>query len=405
MKFWDKAFVFSGLYNHFFRYPTPININYFWNLGFISFSFLVIQILSGFFLSLHYSSDVFLAFASIEHIMRDVNYGWLIRFCHSNGASFFFLAVYIHISKNIYYRLYGYDNLKIWVSGLIIFLFMMATAFVGYVLPWGQMSFWGATVITNLFSAVPMVGDSLVYWIWGGFSVDNPTLTRFYSFHYILPFLLLSFVFLHFLFLHEKGSSNPSFISEKLNRFNLTLYPYFIIKDLFGFLFYLLFYFFFVFYYPDFLGHSDNYIQANPMQTPEHIVPEWYFLPFYAILRSIDDKLLGVIFMFLSILIFFLFPFTNLFIDRLFLNYSHVNASFLYNKYLHPFFSWCFFVVFILLGWVGSNPVEYPFVILGNTLIFFYFALILFLIFFIPIFILLFYSFFFRKYLIFSSDI
>lgn len=380
----NKGTITYFLLNHIFRYPAPLNLSYFWNMGFISLVFMFIQLITGILLSFHFCSDSSLAFSSVEHIMRDVNYGWLLRYMHSNGASFFFISVYLHIARNLYYKLYSFNNINVWTTGMSIFLLMMAEAFVGYVLPWGQMSFWGATVITNLFSIVPYIGDNLVQWIWGGFSVANPTLVRFFSLHYLLPFILLVFIFLHLFYLHENGSSNPSIISVEVNRFYVPLYPYFVIKDFLGLFVFIFFYLYMVFFNPDFLGHSDNYIEANPLSTPEHIVPEWYFLPFYAILRSIDNKFVGVIAMFVSIVVFFLFPILHGIIFRFYSDFHKFENCYILNKYIHPFLIYLFFSVFILLGWVGMNPVEYPFVNLGSLLIFLYFFLI-FLILFIPV--------------------
>jgi len=271
--------------------------------------FLITQIVTGVILAMYYVAHSDLAFESIEHIMRDINYGWLIRYVHANGSSMFFLAVYIHIFRTLYYGSYKSPREVIWITGLIIYLFMMATAFMGYVLPWGQMSFWAATVITNLFSAIPLIGENITEWLWGGYSVGNPTLNRFYSLHYLFPFLIFGLVILHIWALHVPGNNNPVGIDVKKNN-NETVFfhPYIVMKDLFALLVFLIIFFVFVFFAPNVLGHPDNYIVANPLVTPSHIVPEWYLLPFYAILRAIPSKLGGVIFMFASIFILMLLP-------------------------------------------------------------------------------------------------
>jgi quinol-cytochrome oxidoreductase complex cytochrome b subunit len=291
---------------HGISYPTPSNINYFWGLGSISGFLLSWQILSGILLAMHYSPEVSLAFNSIEKIIRDIPGGWLIRYCHSGGASMFFIVVYMHIGRAIYFK--SYRKIVLWYSGIIIFLLMMATAFLGYVLPWGQMSLWGATVITNLFGAFPIVGKFIVNWLWGGFSVDNPTLKRFFVLHFLLPLVLIALSLLHITLLHVNGSTNPLGVCAKMD--SLKFYPKYIIKDVFGFFSFVgLLSLFTVFWYPNVLGHPDNYIRANALVTPAHIVPEWYFLPFYAILRAIPDKLGGVLAMFSAILILFFLPF------------------------------------------------------------------------------------------------
>lgn len=331
---------------------------------------------------MHYCPDTNLAFQSIDHIIRNVNYGWLFKYLHANGASFFFIAVYLHIWKNLYYRKYTFLHIHVWYTGLIIFFLMIITAFLGYVLPWGQMSYWAATVITNLISAIPIIGKNIVLWIWGGYSVGNPTLTRFFSLHYLLPFIIFFFVLLHFSFLHINGSTNPSLLSSNINKHYLSLYPYFIIKDLFGLSIFLIPFFIIVFFYPEYLNHPDNYIEANPMVTPEHIVPEWYFLPFYGILRCIENKFLGVILMISSILIFFLLPIFDLILSKLL---PILEETHLYNNIIHPFFINFFVSIFILLGWLGSQPMEYPYPELSVYLVFNYFFLIIFFSFFLPI--------------------
>jgi len=363
---WNKKSIFAVLNNHLIDYPTPINLNYFYGFGSLAGIMLVIQILTGIFLAMHYTPHIDLAFNSVEHIMRDVNNGWLIRYTHANGASFFFIVVYIHIFRGLYYGSYITPREYLWCSGVIIFILMMATAFMGYVLPWGQMSFWGATVITNLFSAIPLVGKDIVDWLWGGFAVDNPTLNRFFSLHFTFPFVIVGAVLIHLVLLHEVGSSNPLGITLKTE--NIPFYPYFYTKDLFGLMFLFFVFFIFVFYYPNTLGHPDNYIEANPMKTPLHIVPEWYFLPFYAILRSIPNKIGGVIAMFGSLIVMLTIPFTN--------------SSEIRSTSFRPIFKvsyWLLVVAFFLLGWVGQMPVEYPYTEIGviSMIYYFFFFLII----------------------------
>jgi len=302
-------------------YPTSANLNYFCNFGSLAGLCLGIQIVTGIFLAMHYVPNADLAFLSVEHIMRDVNNGWLLRYLHANGASFFFLVVYIHVFKGAFHASYVFPRHFLWCSGVIILLLMILTAFLGYVLPWGQMSFWAATVITNLASAVPLIGNKIVFWLWGGFAVDNATLNRFFSLHYLLPFVIAALAALHIVFLHEHGSSSPTGLPPKID--NISFSPYFIVKDLFGFWVFFVFFFIFVFFYPNVLGHTDNYIPANPLVTPTHIVPEWYFLPFYAILRSIPDKLMGVVSLLNSILVLLVIPFV--------FNSEKLNKGFLYS--------------------------------------------------------------------------
>jgi len=352
------------LNNHIVDYPTPLNLNYMWNFGSLAGICLVIQILTGIFLAMHYTPHIDYAFVSIEHIMRDVNNGWLIRYLHANGASMFFIIVYIHMFRGLYYGSYMAPRQELWFSGVTIFLLMMATGFMGYVLPWGQMSFWGVTVITNLFSAIPFIGENITQWLWGGFSVDNATLNRFFSLHYLLPFLIAGLSLVHLILLHDNGSNNPLGIDSKTAK--ITFYPYFYVKDLFGFLLFCLFFSFFVFFSPNFLGHPDNYIPANSLVTPAHIVPEWYYLPFYAILRSIPDKLGGVIAMFASILILYLLPIINL---------SKIRSTFFRPLYRNIF--WIFVINSLVLGWIGQNVVEYPFVEIGQIATFLYFFILL----------------------------
>jgi ubiquinol-cytochrome c reductase cytochrome b subunit len=357
---WNKKSLFAVLNNHLIDYPTPINLNYFFGFGSLAGIMLVVQILTGIFLAMHYTPHIDLAFNSVEHIMRDVNNGWLIRYTHANGASFFFIVVYVHIFRGLYYGSYITPRESLWCSGVVIFILMMATAFMGYVLPWGQMSFWGATVITNLFSAIPVVGKDIVDWLWGGFAVDNPTLNRFFSLHFTLPFVIAGAVLIHLILLHEVGSNNPLGLTIKTE--NIGFYPYFYTKDLFGLMVLLFVFFIFVFYYPNTLGHPDNYIEANPMKTPLHIVPEWYFLPFYAILRSIPNKIGGVIAMFASLLVMLTIPFTN--------------SSEIRSTAFRPIFKVCYWllvVAFFLLGWVGQMPVEYPYTEIGVISMIYYF--------------------------------
>jgi ubiquinol-cytochrome c reductase cytochrome b subunit len=367
MKRWNKDYLLSFIDSHIIDYPTPINLNYMWSFGSIAGFCLVIQILTGIFLAMHYTPNIELAFDSVEHIMRNVKNGWLLRYAHANGASMFFIVVYIHLFRGLYYGSYIAPRGLLWCSGVIILLLMMATAFMGYVLPWGQMSFWGATVITNLFSAIPIIGQSIVELLWGGFSVGNPTLNRFFSLHYLMPFLIVGLVLIHLSLLHKDGSNNPLGINSNVD--TIPFYPYFYVKDLFGFLIFLFVFSVLVFFYPNLLGHSDNYIPANPLVTPAHIVPEWYFLPFYAILRSIPDKLGGVLAMIGSILILLALPV---------LNTSEIRST----KYrpLFGFFYWFLALDFLILGWIGQKPVETPYIEVGMVATAFYFFFFIFLI-------------------------
>ena len=343
-------------------HPTPRNLNYWWNFGSLAGIILVIMIVSGLLLSMHYVAHVDLAFDSIEHIMRDVNYGWLIRYIHSVGASMFFLIVYIHISRGLYYGSYKSPREVLWWLGIIIFLLMIAAAFLGYTLPWGQMSFWGATVITNLFSAIPLVGDSIVTWLWGGFSVDNPTLNRFYSLHFLIPFVIVAVVFLHIVALHKFGSNNPTGIDLTLKQEKIPFHPYYTIKDFFGFGVFFIIFSIFIFFLPNSLGHPVNYVPADPLVTPEHIVPEWYFLPFYAILRAIPFKLLGVLAMLGSILILFVLPWLDTCKVR--------SCRF---RPIYKQFYWIFIFNFIVLGWVGSKVPEGHYLIISRICTTYYF--------------------------------
>ena len=300
--------IFTFMHHEMHEYPTPKNLNYWWNFGSLAGIVLVIMIMSGIVLAMHYTAHVDHAFQSVERIMRDVNYGWLVRYIHANGASFFFIVVYIHIFRGLYYGSYKAPRELLWMLGVVILILMMATAFMGYVLPWGQMSFWGATVITNLFSAIPLVGESIVTLLWGGFSVDNPTLNRFYALHYLLPFVIVGVVVLHIVALHRFGSNNPLGIDVRGNQDTISFHPYYTVKDAFGLGVFLILLSAVVFFLPNSMGHPDNYIPANPMVTPAHIVPEWYFLPFYAILRAVPDKLFGVLAMFAAIGVLFILP-------------------------------------------------------------------------------------------------
>lgn len=354
-------FFLNGLKSHLIDYPTSSALSYLWGFGSLAGLILVLQILTGVLLAMHYTPHISFAFFSIEHIMRDVNFGWLLRYLHSNGASMFFIIVYIHIGRGLYFGSYNNPRTFVWLSGVTIFFIMIITAFIGYVLPWGQMSFWGATVITNLVTAVPILGEKIVYLLWGGFSVSNATLNRFFSLHFLLPFIIAGLSLLHLLFLHAQGvgSSNPLGFNQTTDK--IPFYPYFYLKDLLGFLYFVFFFSFFIYFYPNLLGHSDNYIEANPLVTPAHIVPEWYFLPFYAILRSIPNKLGGVLCMLFAILIFY-------FIE--FLNKSLINSS----KF-RPMFQlifWFFVFNLFLLGWLGSCPVEMPFIVVGQVCSVFY---------------------------------
>ena len=358
--------IFSFIHGSAVAYPTPKNLNYWWNMGSLAGIMLMLQIVTGIVLAMHYTPHASMAFDSTEHIMRDVNYGWLMRYMHANGASFFFIVVYIHIFRGLYYGSYKAPREILWWMGIIIFLLMMATAFMGYVLPWGQMSFWGATVITNLFSAVPLVGESIVTWLWGGFSVDQPTLNRFYSLHYLLPFVIFGVVFVHLWALHHNKSNNPLGIDIKGPQDTIPFHPYYTVKDLYGMGVFGIIFAITLFFAPNFLGHPDNYTPANPLVTPPHIVPEWYFLPFYAILRAIPDKLLGVIAMFAAILILFVLPW---------LDTSKVRSARFRPVYKMLF--WAFLIDCIVLGYVGGKPPEGVFIVFGRLATAFYFLFFL----------------------------
>ncbi len=349
--------------NHELRdYPTPRNLSYWWNFGSLAGIVLVIMILSGLFLAMNYTPNTQMAFASIQHIMRDVNYGWLIRYIHMNGASFFFIVVYIHIFRGLYYGSYKSPREILWMLGVVILLLMMATAFMGYVLPWGQMSFWGATVITNLFSAFPLVGNAIVTLLWGGFAVDNPTLNRFFALHFLLPFVIVGVVVLHLVALHQHGSNNPLGIDKKGPQDSIPFHPYYTIKDMFGLGVFLVFFAAVVFFAPHFFAAADNEIPANPLVTPPHIEPEWYFLPFYAILRSIPDKLAGVLAMFASIAVLFVLPW----LDR-----SPVRST--KFRPTHFWFFWVLLIDCFVLGYCGAHPPEGILVVVGQLATAWYF--------------------------------
>ena len=354
--------LFTMLNKEYAVFPTPRNFNYLWNFGALAMVMLVVMIASGVFLAMNYTPSTAEAFNSVERIMRDVNNGWLLRYIHANGASMFFAVVFIHIFRGLYYGSYKKPRELLWMLGVVILLLMMATAFMGYVLPWGQMSFWGATVITNLFSAIPLVGHDIVTWLWGGFSVDNPTLNRFFALHFLLPFLIVGVVFLHVVALHISGSNNPLGIEPKGPKDTLPFHPYYTLKDSFGITVFLIIYAGFVFYAPNYLGHPDNYIPANPMVTPPHIVPEWYFLPFYAILRAVPDKLGGVLMMFSAIGVLFALPW---------LDTSPVRSA-----RFRPIYRICFWILLvtcITLGIAGSKPPEGHWVLISRVATAYYF--------------------------------
>jgi quinol-cytochrome oxidoreductase complex cytochrome b subunit len=411
--------------NHIVTYPTPYNITYFWSFGFLAGFVLFNQILTGLFLAMYYMNTTDNAFDSVEFIMRNVNYGWFIRYLHSNGASFFFIILYLHIGKALYYKSYMYPRQNIWYSGMIIFILVMGTSFLGYVLPWGQMSFWGATVITSLVTVIPFIGENIVNWVWGGYSVGNPTLMRFFVIHYLLPFIILAFVMIHLILLHIPGSSNPLSFDKKNEK--ISFFPSFYFKDFFSLILLLIFFIYIVCYMPNLFNHADNYIKANPMSTPSHIVPEWYFLPFYAVLRAISDKSIGIILFAISLGIFFLLPSLNkpikfnminilsflnknelcfniihfyelkksIIFNKLFSNskflYIYCNIEYTYLKlnkeiYVLWFYSntllyrqifWILVVVFISLGYIGQLEVNTVTIELGQDFTLLYFLIIL----------------------------
>nr|QIE12544.1 cytochrome b [Adhemarius sexoculata] len=339
--------------------PTPSNISTWWNFGSLLALCLIIQILTGLFLTMYYTANIEMAFYSVNYICRNVNYGWMIRTLHANGASLFFICIYIHIGRGIYYESY---NLKLtWFVGIMILGMLMATAFMGYVLPWGQMSFWGATVITNLLSAIPYLGNMMVNWIWGGFAIDNATLTRFYTFHFLLPFIILMLTMIHLLFLHQTGSNNPLGLNSNLDK--IPFHPFFTFKDLIGFIMMLYFLTMLTLTNPYLLGDPDNFTPANPLVTPIHIQPEWYFLFAYAILRSIPNKLGGVIALVMSILILIILPLTSI---------KKMQGLQFYP--INQILFWFFIIMIILLTWIGARPVETPYIITGQILTILYFS-------------------------------
>ena len=364
MKWFESRLPIAGLiHSSFIAYPTPRNLNYWWTFGGILTFVLGVQIVTGIILVMHYTPHDTLAFRSVEHIMRDVNYGWMLRYIHANGASMFFIAVYVHMFRGLYYGSYKAPREVLWILGVIIYVLMMATAFMGYVLPWVQMSYWGAVVITNFFSAIPIVGESITTWLWGGYAVGNPTLQRFFSLHYLLPFAIAGVVVLHVWALHVVGQNNPTGVEAKSSQDTVPFTPYATVKDGFLMVVFCVFFAWFVFYIPNYLGHADNYNPANPGATPAHIVPEWYFLPFYAILRAIPDKLLGVIAMFSAVVILAFAPW---------LDTSRVRSA--NYRPLYKQFFWVFVIVCVLLGWLGSKPAEGGYVIAARILTFWYFA-------------------------------
>nr|UXR11465.1 cytochrome b [Danaus genutia] len=355
--------IYNIIYNSLINLPSPSNISSMWNFGSLLALCLGIQIITGLFLTMYYTANIEMAFNSVNYICRNVNYGWLIRTLHANGASFFFICIYIHIGRGIYYG--SYNFLYTWIMGVIILFVLMATAFMGYVLPWGQMSFWGATVITNLLSAIPYLGTDLVNWIWGGFAVDNATLTRFYTFHFLLPFIIMMLTMIHLLFLHQTGSNNPLGINSNFDK--IPFHPFFTFKDLIGFIILIYLLIMLTLINPYLLGDPDNFIPANPLVTPIHIQPEWYFLFAYAILRSIPNKLGGVIALVMSILILIILPFTS---------NSKIQGIQFYP--LNQFLFWSLISIIFLLTWIGARPVEMPYIFTGQFLTILYFSYFIF---------------------------
>ena len=362
-KWFNDRLPLLSLSAHLREYPTPKNLNYWWTFGAVLTFCLVAQIVTGIVLAMHYVAHADLAFNSIEHIMRDVNYGWLLRYLHSNGSSMFFLAVYVHIFRSLFYGSHKSPREIIWILGVLIYILMMATAFMGYVLPWGQMSFWAATVITNLFTAIPLIGESITTWFWGGYAVDNPTLNRFFSLHYLFPFLILGLVILHIWALHVPGNNNPTGIEiQKPSKDTVPFHPYITMKDIFALLIFLIIFCGFVFFSPNILGHPDNYIPANPIVTPSHIVPEWYLLPFYAILRSVPYKLGGVILLFASLFILVGLPW----LDR-----SKVKSAIF--RPIYKWFFWLLVLDVLVLGYMGAAPAEGTYLLIARVATAYYF--------------------------------
>lgn len=359
MRLVKRSELMNFIYHAAISYKPPATLSYFWNFGVLALFCLILQIITGIFLAMHFVASPEQAFNSVEHIMRDVNYGWLIRYLHANGASMFFFVVYVHIFRGLYYGSYMQPRELLWCTGVVILLVMILTAFMGYVLPWGQMSFWAATVITNLASAIPYIGSDIVYWLWGGYSVGGPTLNRFFSLHYLFPFILLGLIILHILILHEVKSNNP--VGVKIPDL-IQFTPFYTIKDLYGIIVFWIFFSLFLFYAPNLLGHTDNYIKANPMVTPTHIVPEWYFLPFYAILRSVPDKLGGVLLLLAAILVLLILPF---------ISKAKIRSNAF--KVIQKVFFWIFFANCLILGWIGGKNIETPFYEIGQLATIYYF--------------------------------
>jgi ubiquinol-cytochrome c reductase cytochrome b subunit len=361
---WNKTYLLGFVDCHLIHYPTPIGLTYAWSFGSLAGFCLIIQILSGILLSMHYTANIDLAFASVEYIMRDVPNGWFIRYVHANGASMFFIVVYSHIFRGLYYGSYMKPRQLLWCSGVVLFLLIMGTAFTGYVLPWGQMSFWGATVITNMVTAIPFGGQTIVEWVWGGFTVNAPTLRRFYSVHFLLPFIIAGLSIIHLALLHKDGSTSP--IGSDTGVDDVPFYPYYFAKDLFAFTCFILFFSVFVFFFPNLLNHPDNCIPADPMETPKHLVPEWYFLPFYAILRSIPHKAAGIVAMVGAIFVMLVIPFS----------YTGYIRNTTYRP-LFKIFYWLLVADFATLMWVGQAPITDPFILLGQLASVYYFGFFL----------------------------